>query len=277
VRTGTEKRPLLTYIRLPRIPRAVVARRLALSTLCAGTIAVAALAPTHGNAAASGGAAAAPAPASQVTDRAAVRGNAVSRGVERSAPAASADPVRDLTPMTPATPGDPAGSGATSSPGATTSPGSAAKQAGKAAEAPARPKRPAQPRLPVIDGLDRYQTENAQTIVNVGRAMGVSERGQIIAVATALQESRLYNLYVAVDHDSLGLFQQRPSTGWGTPQEITTPSYAARAFYTRLLDTTADWGCLTCAAQRVQGSAFPYAYAAQEWFATDIVGAFYRD
>jgi hypothetical protein len=101
--------------------------------------------------------------------------------------------------------------------------------------------------------------------------MGVSTRGKVIAVATAMQESKLYNLYTAVDYDSLGLFQQRPSTGWGTPDEITTPSYAARAFYSRLLDTQSDWGCLTCAAQRVQGSAFPDAYAQWEGLADSVV------
>jgi hypothetical protein len=262
---------VLTYIRLPRVPRAVVARRLALSTLCCGTLAVAALAPMHGQAAASPAAVAGrAATAAQVTDgRSAVRGNAVSRGVSRGAPLAATDsagdPVRDLTPPATAPAAPPAAKAA--APAATT-PVAPAKPA-------APPARPAPPPLPAIAGLDHYQVENAETIVKVGRAMGVDQRGQIIAVATALQESRLYNLYVAVDHDSLGLFQQRPSTGWGTPQEITTPSYAARAFYARLLDTTADWGCLTCAAQRVQGSAFPDAYAAQEWFATDIVDAIY--
>jgi hypothetical protein len=252
-----------------------VARRLAVSTLCAGAVAVATLAPAHLDAAASAGAA--PAATSQVADRAA--GSAVSRGTQRSAPTRPADaagnPVLDVTPASPpastapAAPAGPADQGGS---------GHRARSGDdKAAAPPTHAKRPAAPRLPAIAGLDIYQRENAQTIVNVGREMGVSERGQIIAVATALQESRLYNLYVAVDHDSLGLFQQRPSTGWGTPDEINTPSYAARAFYARLLDTTADWGCLTCAAQRVQGSAFPDAYAAQEWFATDIVGAFYRN
>ncbi|WP_203915675.1 hypothetical protein [Rugosimonospora africana] len=222
---------------------------------------MAAIAPMHQAAAdLSGGAATSPnAPAAE-------RGNAVSRGTARTAPSSAEMPVHDLD--LPATP--PAA--AAKAPAATQAPAPAPTKAPAKARARHTP-----PPLPHIAGLDHYQVENAQTIVNVGREMGIDERGQIIAVATALQESRLYNLYVAVDHDSLGLFQQRPSTGWGTPAEITTPSYAARAFYTRLLDTTADWGCLTCAAQRVQGSAFPYAYAAQEWLATQIVGAFYSD
>ncbi len=250
---GTD--PLFTYIRLPRVARAVVARRLAVSAACGATLAVAAIAPMHQAVADnSGNAAGAAAPT------AAERGNAVSRGTGRTAPSPAQMPVRDID--APATPAAPA-------PAATQAPAPAPTRA--PAKAPARHRQPSLPRIP---GLDRYQVENAQTIVSVGRQLGIGDRGQIIAIATALQESRLYNLYVAVDHDSLGLFQQRPSTGWGTPAQITTPSYAARAFYTRLLDTTADWGCLTCAAQRVQGSAFPDAYAAHEWFATQIVGAF---
>jgi hypothetical protein len=225
-----------------------------MSVLCGGTIAVAALAPMHQGP--SGDAGAQPAAAVALADRQhAQRGNEVSRGTQRAAPspAGSELPVQDAT--APASPAPPAPSASPSKP------------------APRPKARPTRPSLPVIAGLDRYQVENAQTIVNVGRAMGISERGQIIAIATALQESNLYNLYIAVDHDSLGLFQQRPSAGWGSPGQLTTPSYAARAFYARLLDTTADWGCLTCAAQRVQGSAFPDAYAAHEWFATTIVGA----
>jgi hypothetical protein len=107
----------------------------------------------------------------------------------------------------------------------------------------------------------------------VGAQLGVSRRGKVIAIATAMQESKLYNLDVAVDYDSLGLFQQRPSTGWGRPDQLTTPSYAAKAFYARLLDTQSDWGCLTCAAQRVQGSAFPDAYAQWEGLADSVVSA----
>jgi hypothetical protein len=254
---------LFTYIRLPRVPRAVVARRLAVSATCAAALAVAAIAPVHHEALAS--AVAGNAPANRQAPGGAERGNAVSRGVGRTAPSTgpAKSPVRDIEP--PATASAPAQPPAPAKAPAPT-------KAPAAAKAPARP---TPPPLPEVPGMDRYEMENAQTIVDVGREMGVDERGQIIAVATALQESRLYNLYVAVDHDSLGLFQQRPSTGWGTPEQITTPSYAARAFYTRLLDTTADWGCLTCAAQRVQGSAFPDAYAAQEWLATSIVGAFY--
>jgi hypothetical protein len=181
----------------------------------------------------------------------------VSRGDQRAAPPATAAPL--LSPGAPGATGP-------ATPG-TVKPGGAAP-ASPATPAPAPPPAP-----PTIPGLDQYQVENSQTIVAVGQQLGIGPRGQVIAIATALQESRLYNLYVAVDHDSLGLFQQRPSTGWGAPGQLTDPAYAARAFYLRLLDTTADWSCLTCAAQRVQGSAFPDAYAQHEPLATAIVAA----
>jgi len=69
-----------------------------------------------------------------------------------------------------------------------------------------------------------------------------------------------YNLKRAVDHDSLGLFQQRPSSGWGSPRELTNPTYAAHAFYAVLVQYKGSWGTLWRAAQDVQRSAFPYAY-----------------
>ncbi len=101
--------------------------------------------------------------------------------------------------------------------------------------------------------------------------MGVGQRAEEIAIATAMQESKLYNLDIAVDHDSLGLFQQRPSSGWGTPAELNDPAYAAKAFLQVLTQDTSDYNCLTCAAQRVQVSAFPDAYAQWEPLATTVV------
>jgi len=125
--------------------------------------------------------------------------------------------------------------------------------------------------LPRICGLSSSQVANAWVIVAEGRRMGVPARGQIIAIATALQKSRLINRTHAVDHDSLGIFQQRPSTGWGTARQIETPRYAAHAFYRSLLRHSSAWDCLTCAAQAVQNSAFPRAYAKHEHLATLIV------
>ncbi|MEV6299882.1 M23 family metallopeptidase [Actinoplanes sp. NPDC051861] len=127
-------------------------------------------------------------------------------------------------------------------------------------------------------GLTADQTANASVIVAVGQRMRVPVRGWVIAVATALQESRLTNLGhlgPGNDHDSLGLFQQRPSQGWGTPAQLMTPGYAAGKFYERLL-TVPRWQSqpLTRAAQAVQRSAYPDAYAKHEPHAAAIVAAF---
>jgi hypothetical protein len=112
---------------------------------------------------------------------------------------------------------------------------------------------------------DSTQHENAATIVRVGVALAVPERGQVVALVTAMQESKLYNLGdlgANNDHDSLGLFQQRPSMGWGTAAQLTDPVYAATAFYLAL-KRVPRWESMavTVAAQSVQRSAFPNSYA----------------
>jgi hypothetical protein len=119
------------------------------------------------------------------------------------------------------------------------------------------------------------QRGNATTIVQVGLALEIPKRGLIIAVATAMQESSLYNLGHLGDrndHDSLGLFQQRPSMGWGSPEQVTDPVYSATAFYLAL-QRVPNWESLelTVAAQSVQRSAFPNAYAKWETDATALV------
>jgi len=128
-----------------------------------------------------------------------------------------------------------------------------------------------------VAGLDQEQADNAGIIITVGRDLNVPPRGWVIAIATALQESGLRNLpHLGADndHDSLGLFQQRPSMGWGTPEQIQDPVYASTAFYERLLEVP-DWHLLplTEAAQAVQRSAYPDAYAQHEQQATQIVNA----
>src|SRR6185312_11817716 len=75
------------------------------------------------------------------------------------------------------------------------------------------------------------QVANAAIIVAVGQEMKVPARGLVIALATAMQESTLRNLNYG-DRDSVGLFQQRPSQGWGTVAQLTDPRYAAGKFYT---------------------------------------------
>jgi cell wall-associated NlpC family hydrolase len=131
--------------------------------------------------------------------------------------------------------------------------------------------------LPDIDPYTKAQVSNAATIVSVGQSMKVPPRGWVIAVATAMQESHLANLGnlgADNDHDSLGLFQQRPSQGWGTPAQIMDPTYAAGKFYSKLL-TVPNWVNLplTDAAQDVQRSAYPDAYAKWEPDATQLIGA----
>ncbi len=119
--------------------------------------------------------------------------------------------------------------------------------------------------------LDQEQLGNASTIVRVGLQLGIPERGLVIAIATAFQESGLRNLHYG-DRDSVGLFQQRPSSGWGTVTQLTTPSIAAGKFYTALMRVQ-SWQAmpLTIAAQTVQRSAFPFAYAKWENLSQTVV------
>ncbi|MEW1914206.1 C40 family peptidase [Kitasatospora sp. NPDC085895] len=114
------------------------------------------------------------------------------------------------------------------------------------------------------------QIPNAKAVVATGLQMQISARGQVIALATALQESDLRNL-PSGDRDSLGLFQQRPSQGWGTREQILDPVYASTRFYS-VLRSVDGWEQLplTVAAQRVQRSAFPDAYAKHEPLATAL-------
>ncbi|KOV99012.1 Co/Zn/Cd efflux system component [Streptomyces sp. NRRL B-1140] len=108
------------------------------------------------------------------------------------------------------------------------------------------------------------QAVNAATITAVGTGRGLPERAVTIALATALQESALRNIRHG-DRDSLGLFQQRPSQGWGTPKEIMDPTYSAGEFYDHLVKVPGYTRLpLTVAAQRVQRSGFPQAYAKHE-------------
>ncbi|MFK0288468.1 C40 family peptidase [Streptomyces sp. NPDC090499] len=126
-----------------------------------------------------------------------------------------------------------------------------------------------------IEGLDlpAEQIPNAATIVATGLSLDVPTKGQIIALATAMQESRLRNLNYG-DRDSLGLFQQRPSQGWGTAQQIRDPTYASEQFYKHLLKVD-GWQQMTVAqaAQAVQQSALPDAYAQWETLAAALQAA----
>ena len=123
--------------------------------------------------------------------------------------------------------------------------------------------------------LDSQQVANARIIYSTGVAMHIPPYGEEIAIATAIQESRLTNLTVALDHDSLGLFQQRPSQGWGTPAQITNPVYASTKFY-QALQAIPGWQnlALSVAANDVQRSAHPSAYAPWQTVAEQLVAGF---
>jgi hypothetical protein len=112
-----------------------------------------------------------------------------------------------------------------------------------------------------VFAIDAEQAANATTIAAVAYQQGLPHHAVSVGLAAALQESKLRNLSYG-DRDSLGLFQQRPSQGWGTPAQLTDPSYAAAAFF-HALRRVHGWQDLpiTDAAQRVQRSGAPSAYA----------------
>jgi hypothetical protein len=126
--------------------------------------------------------------------------------------------------------------------------------------------------------LRAVQIVSAKLIDDVAVARGLPGRATLVALMTALQESQLQNLGYG-DRDSLGLFQQRPSAGWGTPEQILDPRYGIEAFFggsqppspPGLVDID-GWMSMpyTEAAQAVQVSAFPDAYARQEQLARAI-------
>jgi hypothetical protein len=124
--------------------------------------------------------------------------------------------------------------------------------------------------------LSASQAANAATIAAVGIRRGVPKQAVVVALATAFQESDLENLSGG-DRDSIGLFQQRPSQGWGTPEQIADPRYAAGKFYAALLKVK-GWEEMrvTDAAQAVQRSAHPELYeqhaARSEVVATALTG-----
>jgi hypothetical protein len=120
--------------------------------------------------------------------------------------------------------------------------------------------------------LDAEQLANAGVIAATGRQLGIPERGIVVGLATAVQESQLRNL----DHgsaDSVGLFQQRPSQGWGQVSDLLRPDYSATRFF-EALQRVPGWEQMpvTHAAQAVQRSAFPSAYARWETLATALAG-----
>jgi hypothetical protein len=118
------------------------------------------------------------------------------------------------------------------------------------------------------------QAANASTVTGVALRRELPRRAVEIALATALQESKLVNIDYG-DLDSVGLFQQRPSQGWGSVGQIMDPRYAAGKFYDRLVEVP-RWRQrpLSEVAQAVQRSAFPEAYAKWEDEAVALANAF---
>jgi hypothetical protein len=178
---------------------------------------------------------------------------------------------------------DPSVSPAPSSPASSTPLPAASPQPASPQPAPQRPAK----RQPVA-GLSQIEMDNAVAIVEAGNRMNLPKRAHVVAIATALQETRLRNLAnsrvpqslnhphqgVGSNFDSVGLFQQRPSQGWGTAAELMDPATAASRFYARLV-TVSGWPTMSVgsAAQAVQRSAFPGAYDQHQPQAQKIVDA----
>jgi hypothetical protein len=115
----------------------------------------------------------------------------------------------------------------------------------------------------VVD-LTLEQAENAALITAIAMQRGLPARAASIALATAYQESEILNIEHG-DRDSVGLFQQRPSQGWGTVEQILDPVYSTNAFYDGLVQVDGYEAMeITAAAQAVQRSAYPDAYADHE-------------
>lgn len=130
------------------------------------------------------------------------------------------------------------------------------------------------------EDLGPDQLANARTVIGVGKGANIPDQGQVIALMTAMQESKFVNYTTPVDHDSLGIFQQRPSTGWGTPEQITDVATSSKSFYGVApfgsnpgLIQIAGWETMppgdVC--QAVQHSAYPDRYAQWEGFARDLL------
>jgi hypothetical protein len=142
--------------------------------------------------------------------------------------------------------------------------------------------------VPPVAGLDQTQMNHAKTIVDVANQMKLPKQAAVVAVATSMQETNLRNLAntglpesenipndgTGFDHDSVGLFQQRPASGWGSVDQLMDPATSTKKFLTALQQVP-GWENMpvTVAAQTVQGSAFPDAYAKHQGNAEAVVDA----
>jgi hypothetical protein len=184
-------------------------------------------------------------------------------------------PSQPGAPSTPPAPATPAAPSTPAAPAAPTTPAAPPAPVAPAPPAPAELMPAGTPTDQSIIPLDGEQVGNAQAIIHASKDMNLPPRAAVIAIATSLQETKLHNygdLGDLNDHDSLGLFQQRPSTGWGTPHDLVDPHYATTMFLKSLIQVP-DWQTipLTNAAQAVQVSAFGDRYAQWEQQAADLV------
>ncbi|WP_233624648.1 VCBS repeat-containing protein [Actinoplanes sp. ATCC 53533] len=124
--------------------------------------------------------------------------------------------------------------------------------------------------------VNGYNISCARSIVRQVLSRGLPARAAVIAVTTAIAESTLHNYTLAVDHDSLGLFQQRPSMGWGRPEQLLDPGFATDAFLNKMIRLYPGngWmaGDIGQISQRVQVSGYPAAYSPEANDARLIVG-----
>ncbi|MFC7640155.1 hypothetical protein ACFQX6_03255 [Streptosporangium lutulentum] len=198
--------------------------------------------------------------------------SAAAQPLGEAQPPAAAQPNGKTQPTTAAQPNGEAQPPATAQPNGKAQPTTAAppagEAAGKASTCLAASSAKASKQLRT---LGAEQKANAAIVIEMASKLGLPTRAAVIGVATSLQESQLRNLNYG-DRDSLGLFQQRPSQGWGTRKQILNPKYSARKFYQGLA-TVSHWKRLplTQAAQAVQRSGFPDAYAKWEKLAKHVV------
>lgn len=121
--------------------------------------------------------------------------------------------------------------------------------------------------------IDLEQARWSSLIAAIGIERGLPPRATTIAIATAFQESKLHNIDHG-DRDSVGLFQQRPSQGWGTVEQILDPHYAIGKFFDGLVKVKGYASLeITAAAQKVQRSAHPGAYAQHEDYARSLASS----
>lgn len=152
---------------------------------------------------------------------------------------------------------------------------SASGSASESTAAPPPPKPPAKPPAPHAPPPDGVDPAVARTICNVAADLGANAKVRLSAFEAALVESGVRNLDYG-DRDSLGVFQQRPSMGWGTPDQVRDPTYAARQYIGRAIN--ADRGNPNLSpgylAQSVQRSGFPDRYDTREGQARALIAQF---